>query len=242
MALLILAWQTRGSLLPHSLTLTKTSDSSPSCCLEILVFVNVPFCFGLHREGICTVTSFDTATRLEWSQPEPFVPQWCYDISVSVHINAVLEAACTRGDVQPLWEDVPAQSTRIPFGSIFIFYAYCRWGSCFCKYSVHELFYSFILSIANCRVNTVWFYFFPLLPASAEVRGVKANCSWEASAPPATGLSAVCGVCVHRVRDMTIYLQSFIWIFYICVLLTIISCSGAFFSKADPTLAVKIPF
>lgn len=152
-------WYWHDRRVVHALlSLTKSSDSSRPGCFEILPFVIVPFCFGLQK-GICTNTS---ATRLESSQLEPSVPQWCYDISVSVHmaIDAVLEAACARGDVRPLWEDVPAESTRIPFGSILIFYGSCRGSSRFCKYSVHELFYSFIRSIANGHVHTVWFDFF----------------------------------------------------------------------------------
>lgn len=230
-------------LTPYSVW-QKSSDSSWSGCFEILLFVKVPFCFGLHRKGICTITSFETSTRLEASQLEPFVPQWCYDISVSVHmaINAVLEAACTRGDVQPLWEDVRAESTRIPFGSIFIFYGYCRGSSCFCKYSVHELFYSFIRSIVNCHVHT-----FDLFLSRLRLRTFGGLKPIVPARPPLLPLqvSLLCvGFVWLRILSGTWWFifNFLIGFFYICVLLTIINCSGAFFSMADPTLAVKIPF
>lgn len=225
-----------GSLL----SLTKTSDSSRSCCLEIIVFVNLPFCFGLHRKGICTVTSFETVTRLERSQLEPFVPQWCYDISVSVHIaiNAVLEPACTRGDVQPLWEDVPAESTRIPFGSIFIFYGYCRWSSCFCKYSVHELFYSFILSIANC--HTVWFDLFLPRLRLRTFGGLKPIVPARLPLLPLQ----VCLLYVWlRIVSGTWQLINFLFFFIlVCCWPLSAAVELFFFSMADSPLALKIPF
>lgn len=140
-------------------------------------------------------------------------------------INAVLEPACTRGDVRPLWEDAPAESTRIPFGSILIFYGDCRWSSCFCKYSVHELFYSFILSIANCHVYTVWFYFFLSRLRPRTFGGLKPTAP---ARPPLLPLQ-VCLLYVGSCQGHDDLSSMFYFYFLYLVLLTIISCSGAFF-------------
>lgn len=133
-------------------------------------------CFFFSNEiENCTITSFETHPRLGPQSRESLTPQWCYDLSATVHIalNAVLEPACTGGDVRPLWDDVPAPEAR---SSSFVAFSFFSVDEVPVPVNILYIDFSKVLYFApNSHFHTVWFYFV----LSCGCRGFKANLSWD---------------------------------------------------------------